>query len=331
MTSTSDHGLPSRSLLIRADSGAHRGAGHVMRCLAVAEAATELGWRVHLSADLSALSWVQPWIESLGVETVQPLDTVTALWGLAKEIHADAILLDHYDFPNTLSAADAGNVLMANFEDGEFGRRSAHLSIDYALGAETRRRPDDGSMRCLRGIRYAPIRSEIRAGRLSRPEVGWEPVREQPDVVVVMGGTDAHDLAAMIGAMVADVGGHVLPVETGLSRLSQLQQADAVISAAGVSAYELAHLGIPAALLQIADNQAANYAAMVAAGAVTGLGTTTELHDIRALVAERMRDWLSDPAGMAATARTGQRLVDGDGAARIITALAATRQSMRRR
>jgi len=302
-----------------------------MRCLAVAEAATELGWFVHLSADLSALSWVQPWIESLGVETVQPFDTVTALWGLAKEMHADAILVDHYDFPNTLSAADAGNVLMANFEDGEFGRRSAHLSIDYALGAETRRRPEDGSLRCLRGIRYAPIRAEIRAGRHVRPEVRRELAREQPQVAVLMGGTDAHGVAAMIDALVADAGGHVLPVKGGWSLASQLQQADAVISAAGVSAYELAHLGLPTALVQIVDNQATNYQALVAAGAVTGLGTTTELHDLPALVAERMRDWLSDPAGMAATARTGQRLVDGDGAARIITALAATRQSMRRR
>lgn len=302
-----------------------------MRCLAVAESAREGGWRVTMSADLSALSWVRPWIESLGVDTVDAAETMKSLLGLVGSTRADAVLLDHYDFPDVLSAIAGTGVALANFEDGEFGRRAAHVSIDYALGAEAVARPDDGSLSFLRGIRYAPIRAEIRTGRAVRRE----PHRMQlpgrpPTVAVLLGGTDAAALTTTVTALVEQLGAHALTVDGGLSLASQLRQADAVISAAGVSVYELACLGIPSALLQVADNQGANYAAMVSAGAAAGLATAAKLHSEPVVVLERLRAWLSDPAHLASTARLGQQLVDGEGAPRIVAALAATCDSLSR-
>lgn len=320
-------------LLIRADAGSQRGAGHVMRCLAVAEAAREHGWRVTMSTHLSAVGWVRPWIESLGVETVETADTVESLVELGGSTRADAVLLDHYGFgdhPDLLPAIEGIGAGLANFEDGEFGRRAAHLSIDYSLGAESMRRPHDGSTYCLRGIRFAPIRAEIRTGRSARPEPCDEPLSGRPVVAVLMGGTDAQGLTATVEALIAQAGGHAHLLDGGLSLVSQLRRADAVISAAGVSAYELACLGIPTTLLQAAENQGANYRAMVAAGAAAGLGTAAELRAQPALVANRLRAWLSDPELLAATARVGRQLVDGRGASRIVAALAATSESLSR-
>jgi spore coat polysaccharide biosynthesis predicted glycosyltransferase SpsG len=297
-----------------------------MRCLAVAAEARERDWEVTMSADLSALSWVRPWIESLGVEVVGAAETVESLISLVDSIQADAVLLDHYDFPDVLSAITGKGVVLANFEDGQFGRRAAHLSIDYTLGAESVNRPDDGSLTCLRGIRFAPIRAEVRAGR----PLPREPLPGRPMVAVLLGGTDAHELATRVSALVEQVGAHTQVIEGALTFVSQLRPIDAVVSAAGVSAYELACLGIPTALLQVVDNQGANYVAMVGAGAATGLGTAAELHGKPTLVAERLRVWLSDPALLSSIAKVAQQLVDGQGISRIVAALDATSESLSR-
>ncbi|MBA2443985.1 MAG: hypothetical protein H0V49_01470 [Nocardioidaceae bacterium] len=318
MTAPQGRTAASAHLLIRADSGRQRGAGHVMRSLAVAEAAREQGWRVTMSADLSAVGWVTPWIESLGVDSVDPADGVEALVGLVGSTRAHAVLLDSYVFPDALQAIEATGVALANFEDAEFGRRPAHLSIDYSLGAEAASRPDDGSATLLRGISFAPIRAEVRAAR--RGPRGEE-LLGRPVVAVLMGGTDARGLTATVEALIESAGGRAQPVKGGLGLVSQLRQVDAVISTAGVSAYELACLGVPMALLQVADNQGGNYHAMLAAGAAAGLGTAAELRGQPALVTERLAGWLGDPARLAAATRVARSLVDGDGAARIVGAL----------
>lgn len=317
MIAPQGHRVPSSHLLIRADAGRHRGAGHVMRSLAVAEAAREQGWGVTMSADLDAVRWVTPWIEALGVDSVDPADGVAALVGFVGSTRADAVLLDSYDFPDVLRAIEDTGAVFGNFEDAHFGRRPAHLSIDYSLGAEAASRPDDGSATLLRGISFAPIRAAVRA---ARRDPRGEKLLGPPVVAVLMGGTDARGLAASVETLIEGAGGLTQPVESGLGLVSRLRQVDAVISAAGVSAYELACLGVPMALLQVADNQERNYHSMLAAGAAVGLGTAAEVVGQPALITERLAGWLGNPARMAETARVARSLVDGGGAGRIVSA-----------
>ncbi|MBA3265474.1 MAG: hypothetical protein H0T14_03750 [Nocardioidaceae bacterium] len=330
MSTGEQAGFPGK-LLVSADAGRRRGAGHVMRCLAVAEAARKGGWSVALSADLSDLAWLRPWVNSLEVERVGVAPTVESLMELVGSGQPDAVLLDHYQFPDVMAALTGTGVVFANLEDDEFGRRTAHVSIDYALGAESAVRPEDGSMRLLRGVSFAPIRAEIRAGRVMDYEARTPSSRGPLGIAVLMGGTDALGLAATVRALIEETGATTVPVDGGLGLVRQLRGAGAVISGAGLSSYELGCLGIPMGLLKVADNQERNYSALVSAGAAAGLGTAAELEDQPHLVRDRLGAWLSDPAGLVARAATGRRLVDGEGAARIMAAVTATRSDLTRR
>jgi RimJ/RimL family protein N-acetyltransferase len=90
--------------------------------------------------------------------------------------------------------------------------------------------------------------------------------------------------------------------------------ADLVISAAGVTLLELCCIGVPAALVQLADNQAAGYQAAVAQGLAAGLGTDPREH------VNALRTLLRDPVHRAALAQHARTVVDGRGADRILDA-----------
>jgi spore coat polysaccharide biosynthesis predicted glycosyltransferase SpsG len=311
---------PPRSpgrMLIRAAAGRRAGAGHVMRTLALAEGVRARGGDVVLSADLSDLDWITLWVTDLGIELVAPAAEPDTLAELARGRACDVVVLDDYTFAPARSAVDAVGALLLNVEDGTYGRRVADVVVDGSIGAETRPRPDDDSGTVLRGVSFAPIRAEIRAARGARP-IDGEAVRR---VVVVMGGTDARGVAETVREAVESIEIHVSVPAAGLGLLSALEPTDAVISAAGVSAVELCCLGVPTGLIRATDNQEANYRSLEGAGAVTGLGSADEVVARPEAFAARVREWLSAPARLTATAAEGRRLVDGRGVDRILDAV----------
>jgi len=308
-------------LVIRADGGRRRGAGHVMRCLAVAEAAHYRGWPITLSADLSELSWVQPWVADLQVRLVAPCDDAAELAALTAAESARAVLLDHYEFPPAMAEVEAAGAVLVSLEDDAFGRQPAHVAVDYRLGAETAARPDDGSQTLLRGSAYAPVRRQFRMAAVARAAEGspGSPLR----VAVVAGGTDPSGLAEPLASAVTRAGAEVLRWQRGAAMVEVLATADAVISTAGVSSYELCCLGLPIALVEAADNQRDNYRALTSADAATGLGTAADVAHDPAAVTARLLAWFEDTDHMLRQAAVARELVDGFGADRIVEAIAS--------
>ncbi|HYQ67154.1 bifunctional UDP-2,4-diacetamido-2,4,6-trideoxy-beta-L-altropyranose hydrolase/GNAT family N-acetyltransferase [Actinophytocola sp.] len=287
------------SLLLRADATAETGVGHLSRCVAVATAARARGWDATLCGTFTAGQWL------LGDLPVVPSPQP-----------ADAVLIDHYGLGEVSLQS-----LVVSIEDGRFGRRRADIVVDSNL--YTTDRPADGSRLVLRGPRYAPLRAEILAARAARGG-GSTP----PRVVVVMGGGAAPAaVAAAVEALRATgvpvtvtaissapvPGVEVVPPTPALPSL--LASADLVVSAAGVTLLELCCIGVPAALVRIADNQKAGYEAAVTQGLAAGLGTDPRDHtaDLRAL--------LLDPERRKAMAAKAMTAVDGEGANRILNAI----------
>src|SRR4051812_17908163 len=158
-----------------------------------------------------------------------------------------------------------------------------------------------------------------------------------PGVVVVMGGSAAE--AAVSAAMAAlsqvdlpmtvrAISPSPVPAPDGRFTVEPptpdlpavLAGADLVLSAAGVTLLELCCLGVPTALVQLADNQAPGYRAAVARGLAAGLGTAADLP----AAAPTLRALLEDDARRAALASAASTLVDGRGADRILTASTLT-------
>lgn len=287
------------SLLLRVDASPSMGVGHLSRCVALAKAARARGWDVTLCGTFTAGQWL-----------LDDLPTVTA------PIPADVTLVDHYDV-----AEVTPHGLLVSMEDGPFGRRRADIVIDANLDPASR--PDDGTPVVLRGPAYAPLRPEIRAARESRTS-GSTP----PHVLVVMGGGVAPTAVASavevlratgVPASVTAISATEVPNAEVIAPTpdlpSLLASADLVVSAAGVTLLELCCIGTPAALVQIADNQAAGYQAAVTRGLAAGLGTDPREH------VATLRALLLHPEQREALASKAMATVDGRGTERILDAI----------
>jgi len=332
-------------LLLRADAGVGIGAGHVSRCVAFAEEAVARGWAVDFSGRLAAAGWFAGRLDQLGAAVHPAVDDAGSLARLAGSCGARLVLVDHYGLPGDLrTAVRHTGALLVSMEDGGFGRRAADVVVD--CGLDTTARPDDGSPTILIGPRYAPLRAAVRAARETRAERRRPAPDAAPEVVVVLGGTAAAAGGALRAVLVAlrDTGrpmrlraisaapvgcpswrpGQRVSVEPpGQDLPGLLTTADLAVSAAGVTLLELCCVGVPMALVRVADNQAVGYQAAVDRGIAAGLGAAADLVDDHTAATALLAGLLADDARRASPAAAAAGLVDGLGAARVLDVAAA--------
>lgn len=340
-------------LLLRCDAGPSTGVGHAVRCAAVAEAAELSGHEVFWSGRLDGLNWLWESLTRPGrYDHVRFPGTLPApaggagdLAALAREHRIDAVHVDHYLLGTDLRPAlNEAGIVLSTVEDFGTGRRAGDVVVDPNMGAENHPRPDDGSPLLLRGPGYAPLRLATRRGRRRRALRDADPdPAGPPRVLVVMGGTDAAGLVPRVVAALHASGapaavrvvvpsGRAVDLPAGgpatftaVAPLSDLPaamaEADLVVSAAGTTVWELCCVGVPMALVRAADNQAEGYRTVVGGGAAAGLGGVDDLAD-PARAAVVLRELLSDPARREALAARARTVVDGEGAGRVVDAVA---------
>jgi spore coat polysaccharide biosynthesis predicted glycosyltransferase SpsG/L-amino acid N-acyltransferase YncA len=309
------------TLVLRADGGPAIGVGHLARCLAFAEAAVERGWEAVLAGDLGGATWLAERFAALGV----PVRQASALDDLA----ADVVLVDHYGLGELPEVRERARLVC--LEDGRYGRRAADVVVDPSLAFAAR--PADGSAVCLAGPRFAPVRADVVAARRARTGVAGDP----PRVVVVMGGGAAGPTVAAALTALRDTGlpMSVRAVAAGEVTLPEpasgqhftvgpptpalpelLAGADLAVSAAGVTLTELCCIGVPAAIVELVDNQAAGYRAALDLGLAAGLGAPADLPQ----ATDTLHTLLTDPRRRAALAEAAAATVDGAGPARVLDA-----------
>ncbi|NUO97585.1 MAG: spore coat protein [Nonomuraea sp.] len=311
---------------VRCDATARGGAGHLVRCVALAEELGGRGAEVVFLGDVSGSAWARDQLVSRSLPLVPAPARPDRLAALACELRLDAVVLDSYEL-----AAETGATLRAAgfpvlaIVDGDPRGQEADLYLDQNLGAEDRPFPlPPGSWR-LAGSRYALLRDSVRN---RRRVAGEEPV---PRVLCFFGGTDSGRVApAWAGALgrtgvpfLATVvspepfaAGEGVTVVPPTDRLPELMAAaDLVVTAAGSAVWELLHLGVPTALTWVAENQLIGYRALVGRGIAAGLGP--EADDMAVDVLARL---LADPRLREEHGRRGGGLVDGKGRERVADA-----------
>ena len=330
-------------VLLLCDGGGSLGVGHVIRSLALAEAAVAAGHDVVVAGHFEG-SFVQGQLAAAPVEVVQlaaPADAgPDPIPGLIQRMGPDVLHVDSYNLSHWL-----GSFVLSSMEDGGFGRRPADVVVDPTLGAELLARPTDGSTWLLRGSRYAPMRQRVIEARrvVDIDAAGGDSARR---VLVVMGGTDPVGLAPAAVGLLASTGLALevtviavgenaervraaardsalsLTVIAPVDDLALVMSAqDLVVSAAGTSVWELCCIGVPMALIWAVDNQRDGYDRVVSAGAALGLGGP-ELGQPERHGHERAADLLTtaltDAGVRAGLARAGRSAVDGLGAWRVV-------------
>lgn len=343
---------PLPPLLLRADATPQMGTGHVMRCLALAQAWQAAGGRVVLAAaSLTPALEARLRAEGLAVSRLEAeagsaQDAAETL-ALAGREGAGWLTVDGYGFSGEYQRAivAAGLPLLAIDDYGHAAHYWAGLVLNQNLDAreETYGSREPG-LRLLLGTQYALLRREFwpwRSRTRSIPAAarrilvtmgGADPGNATLRVMdalssldlpglearVVVGGSNPH--LAAIRQAARHCGPWLELVENATGMPDLMAWADVAVSAAGTTCWELAFMQLPALLLALAENQRPNAQEMGRLGAAVSLGWHADVTP--AAITAALDSLLADAAARGSMARAGAGLVDGRGAERVAALLA---------
>jgi len=341
------------SLLIRADGGPEIGTGHVMRCLALAQAWQEGGG----GPATFAMARTSPALESRLVMEGQHVLAITAAPGdvddarqtvaAARQRNASHVVVDGYRFGADYQRAikDAGLRLLFVDDFGHAGHYHADLLLNQNLHANETMYPSRAPhTRLLLGPRYALLRREFWPLRGRRPTVN--PVGSK--VLVTLGGADTDNVTLKViralqqgrtGALesVVVVGGSnshlaelraaagesspaVRLVHDAMNMPELMAWADLAVSAGGSTCWEIAFAGLPNLVMALNEHQLLVAQELHARGAALNLGAAAG--NSIAGIGDRIRRLLESAEERARMSARGQALIDGRGAERVAGALA---------
>ena len=337
-------------LLIRADAGPAIGSGHVMRCLALAEAWKDDGGDVIVLLASSVqsieerLATEATAILHIAYEPGSPEDACETV-RIAREYRADRVVVDGYHFGAEFQKQirDAGLSVLVIDDYGHAARYCADLVLNQNVYADRSLYPaHEPATRFLLGTRYALLRREFLAWTGFRRTI--PPVARK--ILVTFGGGDPDNLSGAVTEILKDmpvddlevvvVAGGIFPhidalrssvrdlphisIRSNVTDMPGLMAwADVAISAGGSTSWELAFMGLPSLLYTAAANQARVVDTLVAQGMAERL-SVEDLADPSAglkkisglLVSEKRRQDMS---------RQMHTLVDGEGASRVTMCL----------
>lgn len=348
------------TLAIRADASVAIGTGHVMRCLALAQAWQDAGGKVAFVV-AHATPAVRGRLGSENFEVielgVQPggMEDASRFTEIARTHGADWVVVDGYPFDSEYQATMKSAGLKLLSIDDTF--HAQHYFADLVLNQNLHAREECYSARepythLLLGPLYALLRCEF------KPWLAWK--RNIPalgrKVLITMGGSDpdnatsaaiqALSLAKIKGLEAAVVVGGSSPhlhsveraaahfpgsirLQSNASNMPELMAwADVAVSGAGSTCYEMCLLGLPAIVVDLAENQLPIAQELDRRGVVAHLGSSAEVFPQE--IAGKLEWLLSSEETRVAMSRRGRDLVDGQGAQRVVSAMTGPMLRLRR-
>ena len=343
-------------LLIRADASAEIGTGHVMRCLALAQAWQAEGGSVCFVGRLTPALTERfesegVTVQSPGAEPGTPEEAAETA-RRAEEKGASWVVVDGYHFGGQYQRRlreEGWRVLFID-DYGHADRYEADLVLNQNIDAEPalyRNTAKDTEL--LLGPRFALLRKEFWPWRESRrtpqPEAnrvlvtlgGADPDnctemvvralgrldRENLSCTVVIGGSNPNESSITATAERTDVS---VDLRSDVDDMASLMaEHDVAVSAGGSTCWELAFMGIPNVILVLADNQRGIAEGLDEAGTAINLGWHESVE--AAAIRDHVESLLTDEKRRLRMARAAQTLVDGKGADRVLDKMQTKRPS----
>jgi UDP-2,4-diacetamido-2,4,6-trideoxy-beta-L-altropyranose hydrolase len=332
-----------RRLLVRADAGPAIGMGHVMRCLALAQAFEEDGHGAARFAVCRPAPELRARLERAGFVVLALEPDAAAFAALVAAERPDAVVMDGYRFglEEQRAARSTGAVLAVVDDNREVPLALADLIVNQNAHAPRVDYHELVGERLL-GLSFAMLRTDVRRAAAAPAEVRASARR----VLISMGGSDpagatvplalalaadgALEVRALVGGAAArfdeiraQLGGvagvEVVPPQDDVTPL--FRWADVVICGAGSTLWELCALGVPSVALTVADNQRELAVELERLGAGVSAGPAAPLDSVR--VVGITRALLADPARREVMSAAGTVAIDARGASRVAAKLAA--------
>jgi UDP-2,4-diacetamido-2,4,6-trideoxy-beta-L-altropyranose hydrolase len=352
------------NLLLRTDASIAIGTGHVMRCLALAQAWQDTGGRA-----IFAMAGTTPTVsERLRSESCEVRVTSTEAGALedsrqtaalAREQRAEWVVVDGYqfgaDYQQVLKSAGLKVLFMDDYGHSE--HYSCDLVVNPNVSAGEALYPSrEPYTRLLLGTRYCMLRREFNVWRQWQREVP----RVARQVLVTMGGSDPENVTGRVlealssdknGSRFEDLettvviggsnphfeslerraarGGGKVTVRRDTTQMAQLMSAaDVAISAAGSTCWELCLLGLPSLLVDVAANQTALAQELDRRGCAIHLGSSRDVSV--ETIADQLESLIRSEDVRRSLSRTSRALVDGNGARRVASIVSCEGVFLRR-
>ncbi len=333
----------TRTVIIRCDASPEIGFGHLVRCLALAEGLRQIpDWKILFAMNGGALEMV----EEAGFCVIQPQGGFSPSYGedewlesLVGDEAASIVILDvRTDLTARLLRERHPDCVIVVLDDPGERRLSADLAF-YPPAPQMAEMTWDGFRGSLySGWEWVILRSDFdrpRAASASR-ETGV------PRVLVTMGGSDPAGLTLPVLRALTALGdnfdadvvlgpgfqeeeavrsyimesGSRFRILTQTRSMADLMEAsDLAIASFGMSAYELASLGVPAVYLCLSGDHEASAGAFVAAGIAVSLGHHRSVS--AAQIQSATRSLLVDSPARRLMGSLARSTVDAKGAGRI--------------
>jgi len=334
-------------VLIRADATVNSGTGHVMRCLALAQAwRKQAGEAIFVMAESTSAIQARLQLEAVKIVSIQ------AVPGSAEDLQqtvdaavfhkADWIVGDGYHFDaHYLSELQSACSLLFIDDNGGLEFYAPELVLNQNAHARPemyeRRAP---RTRLLLGPRYALLRDEFMAYRDWTRKVAERGTR----VLLTMGGSDPKDLtpnmlAALAGLEIEDlqirvvVGGsadnqngvaekarqfpgRVEMIANATNMAELMAWADVAVAGAGTTCWEMCLLGLPAILVVVAENQEFIAGHLAEMGAAVNAGRAESIDGTS--LAHRAAELLENVDRRLQMSQAARQLVDGGGRDRVL-------------
>ncbi len=339
----------NQPLLIRADASTQIGTGHVMRCLALAQAWQDAGGHAIFAMAMEAPA-VETRLKREGVDVIRLLfppgsrEDAIQTARLAQSVGTPWVVADGYHFGADYQRLikDSGLRLLFIDDNGHAGHYCADIVLNQNVHARedlyTNREPNT---QLLLGTRYVLLRREFAKWREWRREVP-NAVRK---VLVTLGGADPDNVTAEVVRALQQVKAKELEVlvvvganyphraglqsvikdspfsirlQSNVANMPELMAwADVAIAAGGTTSWELAFMGLPSLILVLADNQQPVAEWLDKKKVAIRLSGCEKLSDqimpaVQRLFAAETREQMS---------RRGRDLVDGQGCTRVLRQL----------
>lgn len=338
------------TMLIRADASARIGTGHLMRCLALAQAWKAQGGQVTFITACDSEDLRQSLSdEGFHVITLERSYPEPADWEVTAEVlaaHPDAwVVLDGYHFDPVYQrqVKETGHPLLVVDDMAHLNHYYADVVLNQNIDAERLRYSCEPYTRLLLGTRYVLLRPEFLAWR------GWQ--REMPkeahkvlvtlgggdpdnqtlkviqslqridtdelEVVVVVGASNPHFLELRPAAHNSPFAMHLVENVTNMPEL--MAWADVAVSAGGSTCWEMAFMGLPSLILVLAENQRGIAERLDDRGIALNLGWYAQISELD--LAQALKILMCSLARRAAMSEKGRQLVDGAGTDRVVSVL----------
>ncbi len=346
---------------IRADGNNQIGIGHVMRCLTIADALKEIGEGVvFFIADHGC----EEMIIGRGFEC-HVLETsfddmeaeLVALQSAMEEKKVDRLLIDSYYVTETYLNALRECVVTVYLDDMDSFPYPVDLLVNYNVFAKTLDYPygveyvENGQVGkvvkenitlVLAGPKYAPVRKEFADCRGDIKD-------EVSEILITLGGSDAHNLSCKISKVLLKNTNAHLSVVCGPFNLHKqalyelvaneprvtvyenvkdmwnlMSKCDMAVSAAGSTMCELAVAGVPTVTFSFVENQRRIAETFGEKAAVTIGHYNPDAEDAFLHVMKERVEWLMvSKEKRKMLAENAREMVDGHGAMRIARAIAS--------